>query len=76
MFLSCPSNSKKNGILFLNISTLSLRKETKIDNDIALAKSLNAKKTEINIKSKDYKTKGIIKKKKNLTNIYEESIKT
>ena len=33
------------------------------------------KKPEINIKSKDYKTKGIIKKKKKLTNIYEDSIK-
>jgi hypothetical protein len=33
------------------------------------------KKPEINIKSNDYKTKGILKKKKNLTNNYEDSIK-
>jgi len=34
------------------------------------------KKTEINIQSNKYKTKGIVKKKKNITNIYEDKKET
>lgn len=61
---------KKDDIKKLNLDTYvkvkRVNKKTKI----------LPKKSEINIKSKEYKTKGIIKKKKNLTNIYEDSIKT
>ena len=62
-YLICkPENVKT-----LNLDTF-VKKKT-----IAVKPMVIPKKTEINIKKPEYKTKGILKKKKNITNNYEDT---